>query len=307
MIYIMKFGGVKMAIMKGIDYKLKVKPAYFQLIHRSAYEGPCRLGRGEQLTREFDTRIGHEKFKVFQKTLKDVYSDSVEFLAPELLTWTDEFILREEQLAKLTDALGKADIFLFDGVFHQFPASEISQNFKAPVGIIGCCASTDGVAGLRNMGLEAYGYIDPQDANRQFQYLRVKMALRHTRVLVVLKNDIVSKGVLSTITNLQDLTKNLGIKFTFINAEDLFEALRAYTKEQAAQAQSLAQELLDNAQDSNMTLADIEKSTKFYVVIRGLMEKHECNAFTIPCFEVCATRRFNDEFQCTPCLTHTLL
>jgi L-fucose isomerase-like protein len=297
-----------MAIKKAIDYKLKVKPAYMQLIHTSAYEGPCRLGKGEQLTTEFDTKIGYQKFKTFKETLDKTYDKSyVEFMDPELITWTDEFILREAQMEKLTSAVGKADLFLFDGVFHQFPAMEISENFKVPVGVIGCCASTDGVAGLRNMDLEAYGYIDPTDANRQFKFMQVKQAMRNTRVLVILKNDIVSKGVLSTVTNLQKVTRDLGVKFTFINAEDLFQAMDAYTPEQAKEAEDLAKDLNDNATDTNMSVENLTKSTKFYVVIKSLLEKYECNAFTMPCFEVCATRKFNDEYQCTPCLTHTLL
>jgi len=295
-----------MSIQKGIDQKIKVKPAYFQLIHTTAYEGPCRLGSGEQLTPEFDEKIGHAKFKRFKETLK-TYSDEIEFLEPELLTWTDEFILREEQFKKLSNDVGKADLFLFDGVFHQFPASEISQRFHVPVGVIGCCASTDGVAGLRNAGLEAYGFIDPEDANRQLKLMRTKIALRNTRVLAILKNDVVSKGVLSTITDLQQLTRDLGIQFTFINAEDLFDALRAITPEQEAAAEQIAKDLIDQAEYSDMTLENIVRSTRFYVVIRALLEHYECNAFTMPCFEVCATRKFNDEFRCTPCLVHTLL
>ncbi|MDD4083783.1 MAG: hypothetical protein PHD05_10415, partial [Sphaerochaetaceae bacterium] len=297
-----------MAINKAIDYKLKVKPSYMRLIHSSAYEGPCRLGEEEQLTTEFDEKIGAEKYKMFKETLDKVYNKKyIEFLPSELITWTDQFILKNEELKKITDAVGKADLFLFDGVFHQFPAMEISENFKVPVGVIGCCASTDAVAGLRNIGLESYGYIDAEDANRQLKYMQVKHALKHTRALVILKNDIVSKGVLSTVTNLQNVTRDLGVKFTFINAEDLFDAMKAYTPELKQEAEKTAKDILNSSEKSDMSLEDIEKSTKFFVVIKSLLEKYECNAFTMPCFEVCATRKFNDEFQCTPCLTHTLL
>ncbi len=297
-----------MAIEKAIDYKLKVKPAYMQLIHRSAYEGACRHGPVERLTTEFDTKIAYQKFKAFKDILNTKYSkDYIQFLDPELITWTDEFILRKNEMEKLTNALGKTDIFLFDGLFNEFPAMEIAESFKAPVGIIGCCASTDGAAGLRNRGLEAYGYIDADDANRQLKYMQVKAAMKHTRVLVILKNDIVSKGVISTITDLQSITKDLGVKFAFTNAEDLFDAFRNCTEEQKSQAEQLAKELQNNAEESNMTVENIVNSAKFYIVIRALLEKYECNAFTMPCFEICATRKFNDELKCTPCLAHTLL
>ncbi|MCK4558216.1 MAG: hypothetical protein KAV45_00430, partial [Calditrichia bacterium] len=95
----------------------------------------------------------------------------------------------------LSDA-GETDFFLFDGVFHQFPAVELAVRYKKPVGIIGCCASTDASAYLKAKGLEAYGYIDHEHANFGLSLLRVKKAISNTNVLVALKNDIVSKGVL---------------------------------------------------------------------------------------------------------------
>ena len=47
-------------------------------------------------------------------------------------------------------------------------------------------------------------------------------------------------------------------------------------------------------------------STKVYVATKKLLERYECNAFTLPCFEICATGRINKE-KYTWCLTHSLL
>jgi L-fucose isomerase-like protein len=296
-----------MSIKKGIDEKLNVKPGYFHLIHNSAYEGPCRTGSGVQLTKEFDEKIGAEKFKNFKETLNKVCPANVKMLEPAYLTWTDEFILREEQIQKASKDVDNTDIFLFDGVFHQFPANEIAMRFRKPVGIIGCCASTDGVAPLLAKGLEAYGYIDPEHAASHLSLLRVKKAIQNTRVLVVLKKEIVSKGVLSTITDLEKLKRDLGINFYYINAEELNEAVRKTTKEQKKRAAVVTKELISSSEKNAMTEENIQKSAEFYIVIRDLLEHYECNAFTMPCFEVCATRVFNDEFKVTPCLTHSLL
>lgn len=296
-----------MSIKKGIDEKLNVKPGYFHLIHESAYEGPCRSGSGEQLTKAFDEKIGAEKFKNFKETLDNLLPQEVNMLEPAYLTWTDEFILREEQLKKISEDVCNTDIFLFDGVFHQFPANEVAIRFKKPVGIIGCCASTDGVAPLKAKGLEAYGYIDPQHAARHLPLLRVKKAIQNTRVLVVLKQEIVSKGVLSTITDLEGLKTEQGVNFSFINAEELMNAFRSITDQQRERAAAVTDQLVSSAEKNTMTRENIQKSVEFYIVIRDLIEHYECNAFTMPCFEVCATRVFNDEFQVTPCLTHSLL
>ncbi len=45
---------------------------------------------------------------------------------------------------------------------------------------------------------------------------------------------------------------------------------------------------------------------EFYVAIKKLMAHHGCNAFTIPCFEVCATRQLNAR-KFTFCLAKSIL
>ena len=45
---------------------------------------------------------------------------------------------------------------------------------------------------------------------------------------------------------------------------------------------------------------------KFYLVVKKLMNRYDCNAFTFPCFEACSSR-LPCRFKVVPCLTHTLL
>lgn len=296
-----------MSIKKGIDEKLVVKPAYFHLIHESAYEGPCRSGKGIQLSKEFDEKIGLEKFDAFKKSIESSFGKEVEMKEPAYLTWTDEFILRENQIDKISSDLTDSDLVLFDGVFHQFPAHEIAVRFKKPVGIIGCCASTDGVASLRAKNLEAYGFLDINDAAEKLKLHRVKKAISKTKVLVVIKKEIISKGVLSTITDLERLKVEQGINFTYINAEELMASVEQITDDQRQRAEVITADLISKADSNSMTKEYIQKSVEFYIVIRDTIEKYECNAFTMPCFEVCATRFFNDTFNVTPCLAHSLL
>jgi len=294
------------SIKKGIDIKLNVKPSYLHLIHQEAYEGPCRTGSGEQLTKEFDIKIGEEKFNNFKETLETTYSREINMLEPSYLTWTDNFIFHEKELNKLMKDVAKTDIFLFDGVFHQFPASEIATKTKKAVGIIGCCASTDGVAALRSKGLEAYGFIDHDDASRYLELLRSKKAINNTNVLVVLKDDIISKGVLSTIVNLEDLKNDLGVHFTFINEEEILDEVQNLSKEELNEAKKITNELILNAEKNYMDSKYIFNSVNFYVTVKKMLEKYECNAFTLPCFEICRTKRLNKE-KYTFCLAHSLL
>jgi L-fucose isomerase-like protein len=50
----------------------------------------------------------------------------------------------------------------------------------------------------------------------------------------------------------------------------------------------------------------VVKSLQFYQTVGNLMARHDCNAFTIECFELCSSR-LPDEWQVTPCLIHGLL
>ncbi|MCK4465097.1 MAG: hypothetical protein KAU83_05245 [Bacteroidales bacterium] len=299
---------MKLTLKKGIDVKLNVKPAYLHLIHREAYEGPCRTGKYEQLTQEFDERIGVEKFEQFKADVYQLYQDKANILEPVYLTWYDDFILREAEWQKLLSDFDNTDLFLFDGVFHQFPGVEMAVRFKKPIGIIGCCAGPDAVSYLKTKSLESYGFIDRNDVLEILPLLRVKKAIRETNVMVVLKNDIISKGVLSTISNLEDLKNDLGIRFTFINAEEILEETDKVIQDKEAEelANQITDHLIDNADKSHMAREMVLKSVRFYVATKKLLNYYECNAFTIPCFEICSTRQLHKK-QYTFCLTHSLL
>lgn len=60
------------------------------------------------------------------------------------------------------------------------------------------------------------------------------------------------------------------------------------------------------AEDCSISREMLVNSTKVYVATKKLLERYECNAFTLPCFEICATGRINKE-KYTWCLTHSLL
>ena len=50
----------------------------------------------------------------------------------------------------------------------------------------------------------------------------------------------------------------------------------------------------------------VKNDMEFYIAVRKQMAHHDCNAFTIPCFEVCATRQLNKR-QFTFCLAKSML
>lgn len=295
-----------MSIDKTIEQKLNVKPIYFHLVHNYSYEGPCRTGKGDQLTPEYDEKYGLENFERLKEDLKHLYSDDVKLLEPLYITWKDDFILKDEHLSVVEADLQETDIFLVSGQLSQYYGSELALKYKKPVGVVGCCVSVDTSAYLNSVGLEGYAYIDHHHADPHFSLLRARKGIARTRVLSVLKGDMVSKGVVSGIRNLDSLTQKYGIKFKFVNAEEVLDAVSELDEKGLQEAERIADELIGKAVFCDMKREFVVNSAKYYVVVKRLLERFECNAFTSPCFEICATRRLNKE-KYTFCLAHTLL
>jgi L-fucose isomerase-like protein len=114
------------------------------------------------------------------------------------------------------------------------------------------------------------------------------------------------KSVVSGIRNFDYLTKKYGIRFAFINAEEVLNAVTDLDKKGIKVAEEIADDLIENAEFCCMDRKHIVTSAKYYVVVKRLLDKYECNAFTTPCSEICVTRRLNKD-KYTFCLAHTLL
>lgn len=309
-----------MAIKKTIDEKLKVKPIFLNLEHEgphperaedldanSAYEGPCRLGTGEQLTNSYDCRVGREKFKVFQQHLEEDYPEDIEFVNPSYEHWTDSFTYHHEFYEGIKEDLDNSDFFMCEGVLHHYPFMLCAREAKIPSAVIGCC-SADYPAGCRPQGMEAYGYIDHSDAARHLRLMRVKKALQKTKVLYILKDCVLAYGAVGYIDPVAlDANKDLGVQVRFANLEELRDTIDHLTPEQEKKAEEKADELFNGARNSSMSREMVVRSCRLYVAVLQMLERYECNAFSMPCHEACATRLFNDVLQCTPCLLHSLL
>lgn len=286
--------------------KLNVKPIFVQLVHRSAYMGPCRGGTWEQLERSYDEMIGAENFENMKAKLQEIYGDEkdIHIQTPVYLEFLDEFIVREKDLQKVQDV--DTDVFLMDGMMGQHLAVNIAKKYKIPMCTVGCCTSTDTTACLRAAGLEAYGSIDLEGTKTIMQMLLWKKIISNTTVLSILKGDVCSKGVESNIRDLDRITNIWGIKFKYLNAEDFLQEITELDEDEKNKATEIADDLIENAETCYMQRDMVIRSAEVYVAVKKLLERFECNAFTLPCFEICATKRINKE-KYTWCLTHSLL
>ncbi|MFP4027917.1 MAG: hypothetical protein ACLFWL_09010 [Candidatus Brocadiia bacterium] len=97
-----------------------------------------------------------------------------------------------------------------------------------------------------------------------------------------------------------------GVKHHGMPAGHLMNLMKNLSDESKKQAEQLTDKLIEDAEECHMEREDLLPSVEFYVAVKEEMEKRECNAFAIPCFELCA-RQVPAETKVGFCLAHTLL
>ncbi len=296
-----------MPLTPAINTKVKIKPVLPQLVHSGAYEGPCRVGEKENLTPQADRQRNQQQYDDFTSRLNKGLGEGIEILPPATVQWSDDFVVPDAQLRKLAPDAYEADIILVgDAGLPQYPAVRIAQQFGKPVAMVWQLASVDVAAYLRARGLDGYAFMDYEALAAFLRLFRVKKALRCTRLLIALQGDLLPMGVVSSIYDLEGLRERYGIEHKLITATELLQAMRDLSPEQQESAEQMTQQLITQAQQSDMTAQQLLPSTKFYLAARQTLAKYQCNAFTLPCFEICASQVMEKE-QVVFCLAHSLL
>ena len=144
--------------------------------------------------------------------------------------------------------------------------------------------------------------------NRLISLFRVRKALRHSKVLVVSEGNPIPVGVVSSIMNLEDVKLRFGVDYRCIPSKEVFDEMDRIVQSEAGRikAEEITNRLISNAQAVHMRREYILQSVNFYLAVKSLMGKYGCNAFVMPCFEVCV-KRIPAERKVTFCLTHSLL
>jgi len=289
-----------------MDLRVGVKPVFVELVHSGAYEGPCRVGSTEDLDPAKEKQGAEQRFRNWTKQIHEEISDEAHLLEAVKLRWSDDWHLPEEELRNLDDDAEAADLYLVQGGLSQYPAVAIARRYQKPLVMVGTVVTVDVAAHLRSRGLEGHAPLDFEELNRLISRLRVRKAIASTRILHALEGDVIPVGVVSTIYDSGDLEDRFGVQHVTVAAARLMERLKSLPPSALAEAEQLADRLLKGAEQSHMTRDNLLPSVKFFVTARNRMEELECNAFTIPCFELCA-QRVPSELRVGFCLAHSLL
>jgi len=288
------------------DVRIGVKPVFAQLLHSGAYEGPCRVGSKEYLDPEREKQRGEEQFQNWTRQVEEALSDDARLLEPVKLEWKDDWHLPNEEIGRLDADAREVDLYLVSGGLAQYPAVAVGQRFRKPIAMVGTVGTVDVAAYLRSRGLEGYAPLDFEELNNLISLLRVRKAIASTRILHALEGDVIPVGVVSTIHDMDDLQNRFGVEHVTVSALRLLERMDALSPDALEESERLTDQLREGAEKCHMSREDLLPSVKFYVAVREAMEELECNAFAIPCFELCAWR-VPDQRRVTFCLAHSLL
>lgn len=295
--------------------KIVVKPILWTMYHIHAYQGPCRYGQGYALTTECDMEVAKKEYNRFVERIQEAVDPAkTEVLDASLLYWNEDFVIHENVWEEALAEDEKVDIYLICGLrISGYFTVELASRTKKAIAFVpneashSPCDDVDMSAHLLAMGREdVYPCRYMDDFVKAVDVLRVKKILKNLKIFFPLKNAQLTFGCQSSYLTLEGITEKFGTRFSHINAEQIFDVIDNLTPEEKAEAVRLADELVSSAKGVHMPAEYVKNDMEFYIAVRKQMAHHDCNAFTIPCFEVCATRQLNKR-QFTFCLAKSML
>lgn len=313
-------------ILRGVDIKLNVRPVYLALAHEEYYEGPCRFGSGDALQPGFDSIMNQELFHLFVEKVKSNMPPQTEMLEPIFVERTDSWVTKEALYEKLTTGVEETDFYIINsGIGRSDIALEFAMRVKKPMAVAPdrCCEVPIFTAALKSRGYEIYAARTWKELQFCLKAVRLKKVLANTRVLLAPRgNSVASFSATDGFVSLNDVTELMGVKFRYINIHELLDMMTPIapegnhttpgrktpnlTQEDLDGLEELADRMIENAQEAEIKKEFLINSLKAYAAVKKNLDLHDCNAFTVPCPDVCSTRRIN-EMQFTFCLTHSLL
>lgn len=314
-----------MSIRPITEIKLNVRPIYISFCHQYVYEGPCRFGKGDELTYEFDQAMNAETYKQYLADIRANAPAWVNVMDPIEVFRTDDWRIPTGMIEEMAADYQDVDFYLFaDGARCGDVMLEFCLRYpKACACLSDCRGATLINASLLSHGVECYPVSGWDELRRVLTAVRVRKMLRELRVLTTYRFNAVQSGISApdSFNSLDQVTDIFGTRFRMINLHELLDMLQVIpctenpstpgrhrlnlTAGDMAEIEAMADEMMAGAKYNPVTREDVINTLKMFKVIRKNMDDEDCNAFTAPCGDACSTRRLNEE-RCTMCMSHSL-
>lgn len=288
------------------DVKLCVKPVMVNLIHSAEWQGPCRWN---SVKPEVEQANAGRRFADWCQQLKTVglgNPQDVQLLDPAHITFSENWALAPDQIAKLEPDAAQTDVFFIIPSGNERSSFEIGNLFAKPVVLNGLSCRNTGIASyILAKGNEVYVGGEDMDLAKQFSLLRSRKIFRQTRVLY--PTDGVPPFSIGNPWDFEEIEQRLGLSVKKIGYPVMSEEMERLLGDEAEceQAKRDAEDLVRRANRCFLELRFVTRSLVFDRCIRNLMARHGCNAFTIDCFEFCPSL-LPQKWFVVPCLQHVL-
>ena len=316
-------------ITKADDVRLNIQPIFLEMQHLCKYEGPCRSGVGEQLEPAFDVVRNGEWFKAFQEKLNKLPEDIVNVKEILRIKRTDNWDQEERWWDEIAATTADSDFY----ILHSFIglddiAVEFGERFNKPFSLRPeyenpCSTASIGAAlNARGRGYEFYGFRTWDELIWQLNVLRARKVINTTRILMAPRSGApLSFSGVDGAYDVEELTHRLGCRFRYMSLHELLDQLSPatpegnhttpgrktwnLTAEDMQEIEAMADELIAEAEEVEVTREHVIKTLKFFKVVRKTMDRLDCSGFTAPCPDSCSTCRLDKE-KITFCFTHSL-
>jgi L-fucose isomerase-like protein len=314
-------------IQRGIDVKLNVKPILVTLHHDYVFEGPCRWGAGDQLTKPYDDMVNAENVKASKAAINTYLGEKVNLMSPVHIDRNEEFLITPQMLDEMAAENNDVDVYLIADLSRLTDLIiPFAQRVRKPIVLAPRIGPMKTIlcAALRARGIdEVYSYRTWEETVEFMDVLRVKKVLATARVLCVSRFGTTrSVSGMDNFVDLEHVTDKLGTQFCFANIHEFLDqthiresgnnptmpgrAALNPTEEDVKAMDAFTDELIAGATECTMTREDVFSSVRAHFTIKKMLDYYQCNAFSIPCPDACATRRLNQE-RFTFCMNHSML
>ena len=161
----------------GKDVKLNVCPILVTLHHDYVFEGPCRMGKDFELTKEFDDMANAELIKgAHEELAENLTSPHFNVMEPIWIDRNEEFLVTPEILDKMLQGKDEVDIYMIGpmGRLSDLVIDFVQKAKKPIITIPGPqCMQTILIASTRARGLESYAYRTWKETLDFLEVLRV--------------------------------------------------------------------------------------------------------------------------------------
>jgi L-fucose isomerase-like protein len=286
-----------------LDVKVNIKPVFSSMIHADAWEGPCRVGSKKELSKEHEIEVNEKQFATWGKVLEENIDTSVaNILEPVYIQFSETFVVPDSEFKKLEKDVFETDIYL---ITYRVPG--LVERFNKPVAMINLGPTpVDLVAYYADINKEAYMAHDYEEFNEIIELLQVRKAIANTKIMILSGSEIIPVSVNSSIYDLPALEEKYGIRNNRLTYRMVFDEMEKIKEKGCKEVDKITSELLSNAEKATIKKEDLTQDIYFYRAIKNIMEEFDCNAFTIPCKDLCASR-FPEKMRCVPCVAHSLL